>query len=68
LLDGLHLLSNVPGVTRVSLSGDHLRVIVDPSLSEKELRSILEKSNVQVASIQRGEPTLEDVFLNLARN
>ena len=68
LLDGLHLLSNVPGVNRVSLSGDHLRVIVDPSLSEKELKSILEKSNVQVTSIQRGEPTLEDVFLNLARN
>jgi hypothetical protein len=28
---------------------------------------MVEKSNLRVASIQKGEPTLEDVFLNLAK-
>jgi ABC-type multidrug transport system ATPase subunit len=67
LLDGLHLLSGTQGVVRASLSGDHLRVIVEPGLSGDELKSTLEKSNVRVASIQKGEATLEDVFLNLAK-
>jgi hypothetical protein len=28
---------------------------------------MLAKSNLRVTSIQKGEPTLEDVFLNLAK-
>ncbi len=68
LLDGLHALADLPGVFRASLSGDHLRVIAESSLGEMELKQRLEQSNVQLSSIQMGEPTLEDVFLNLARN
>jgi ABC-2 type transport system ATP-binding protein len=68
LLDGLHALEHFPGVFRIGLSGDHLRVISDPSLEEKDLRRALEKAQVQLSSIQPGEPTLEDVFLNLAKN
>jgi ABC-2 type transport system ATP-binding protein len=67
LLDGLNLLSEAQGVTRVSLAGDHLRVIVEAGLGEKDLQRMVEKSNLRVASIQKGEPTLEDVFLNLAK-
>ncbi len=67
LLDGLHLLADTSGVVRASLSGDHLRVIVALGLSVDELKSTLEKSNVRVTSIQKGEATLEDVFLNLAK-
>ncbi len=68
LLDGLHALAQLPGVLRASLSGDHLRVIAQASLGEAEFRSTLEQAGVQLSSIQIGEPTLEDVFLNLARN
>jgi hypothetical protein len=67
LLDGLNLLAEAQGVTRVSLAGDHLRVIVEAGLGEKKLKRTLEKSKVHLTSIQRGEPTLEDVFLNLAK-
>ena len=68
LLDGLNLLSGTQGVLRTSLAGDHLRVIVEPGQSEKELKKMLEKSGVRVDSIQKGEATLEDVFLNLAKS
>ena len=68
LLDGLHALAHLPGVLRVSLSGDHLRVIAEASLGERDLKNALEEASVELASIQPGEPTLEDVFLNLARN
>jgi ABC-2 type transport system ATP-binding protein len=67
LLDGLNLLSDTQGVLRASLAGDHLRVIVEPGLSETELKGMLGKSGVRVTSIQKGETTLEDVFLNLAK-
>jgi len=67
LLDGLHLLADMSGVVRASLSGDHLRVLVAPGLSGGELKNTLEKSKIRVASIQKSEATLEDVFLNLAK-
>jgi ABC-2 type transport system ATP-binding protein len=67
LLPGLDALSAAQGVVRAGLAGDHLRVIIDPSLGEKEIRTALETSKVRVASIQKGETTLEDVFLSLAK-
>jgi len=68
LLDGLHELAQLPGVIRTSLSGDHIRVIAKPEIGELELKKSLEKTHVQLISILPGEPTLEDVFLNLAKN
>lgn len=68
LLEGLHALEHFAGVYRIGLSGDHLRVIAAASLEEKDLKGALEKAKVHLASIQPGEPTLEDVFLNLAKN
>jgi ABC-2 type transport system ATP-binding protein len=67
LLAGLDALSAAQGVARAGLAGDHLRVIVERSLGEKEIKKILEDSKVRVASIQKGEPSLEDVFLALAK-
>jgi ABC-2 type transport system ATP-binding protein len=67
LLDGLNLLSGTQGVLRCGLAGDHLRVIVEPGLKEEDLQKVLNESGVHVASIQKGEATLEDVFLNLAK-
>ena len=67
LLDGLNALSAAEEVTQAGLAGDHLRVIVERGLEEKSLRKTLEQSNVNLVSIIRGEPTLEDVFLSLAK-
>ncbi len=68
LLDGLNVLSTAQGVIQVGLAGDHLRVIVEHGLSPETLRQTLTNANVQVLSIVKGESTLEDVFLNLAKS
>lgn len=68
LLAGLHLLTETQGVVHAALSGDHLRVIAPTDVGEAELTRRLEQAGISVASVHQGEPTLEDVFLNLARN
>jgi len=67
LLAGLGALEQASGVLRAGLAGDHLRVIVEPGLGEKILKEALDAAGVSVTSIQKGEPTLEDVFLALAK-
>ncbi len=67
LLGGLGALEAAPGVIRAALAGDHLRVIVEKDLEEKTLQSALAAAGASVSSIQTGEPTLEDVFLALAK-
>lgn len=68
LLAGLGALEAAQGVLRAGLAGDHLRVIVEKGLGEKLLRVALAAAGVSVSSIQKGEPTLEDVFLSLAKS
>ncbi len=63
---GLTILSKVQGVDRVGLSGDHLRTI-SRGAPREALAKALEASGARVEKIERGEPTLEDVFLTLAR-
>ncbi len=67
LLEGLNALSTAKGVLRFSLAGDHLRVIVEHNLGEGDLKEMFAQACVKITSIQKGEPTLEDVFLNLAK-
>ena len=66
LEQGLEILHDVPGVERVGLAGDHLRVI-SSNVKEEALLSLLKKKKIQVERIEKGEATLEDVFLTLAR-
>ena len=66
LEQGLDALQGVEGVERVGLAGDHLRVI-SSNVKEEALQSLLSKKRIRVERIERGEPTLEDVFLALAR-
>jgi ABC-2 type transport system ATP-binding protein len=68
LLDGLHVILAMEGVAHAALSGDHLRVIAASTIEETVLRQRLEQAGVEVAAVSSGEPTLEDVFLNLARD
>jgi len=66
LEQGLDALHNVEGVERVGLAGDHLRVI-SKRVEKEALQTLLAGKKIQVDRIEKGEPTLEDVFLALAR-
>lgn len=67
LQSGLTALHNVDGVLRVGLAGDHLRTITERGKKKEELIKALKDKGVNVSDIVAGEPTLEDVFLALAR-
>ncbi len=67
LQDGLAVLPEVPGVLRVGLTGDHLRTITERGKKQEDLLSALQAKGVSVKDIAMGEPTLEDVFISLAR-
>lgn len=67
LQDGLAVLPEVDGVLRVGLAGDHLRTIMERGKGKDDLLSGLKARNVTVRDIVIGEPTLEDVFISLAR-
>jgi ABC-2 type transport system ATP-binding protein len=66
LEQGLEILHEMDGVERVGLAGDHLRVI-SQKVEKDALQRLLSRNKIQVEKIERGEPTLEDVFLALAR-
>ena len=66
LEQGLDVLHELDGVERVGLAGDHLRVI-SQRVREEAIQDLLSRNNIRVEKIERGEPTLEDVFLALAR-
>lgn len=63
----LTALHSTPDVIRVGLAGDHIRTIVKPSMPESALQKVLEEAGLSVTGINPGEPTLEDVFLSVAR-
>lgn len=63
---GLEILSTMEGVERVGLAGDHLRVI-SQRVEKDSMQNLLSRESISVEKIERGEPTLEDVFLSLAR-
>lgn len=64
---GLEALRKADGVLRVGLSGDHLRVISQRGLAPEALRQAMKAQGLAALRLERGEPTLEDVFLALAR-
>jgi ABC-2 type transport system ATP-binding protein len=55
------------GILRVGLAGDHLRLISRRDMLKKELMESLKRKRLKVQSLEKGEPSLEDVFLSLAR-
>ncbi|MEW6240529.1 MAG: ABC transporter ATP-binding protein [Chloroflexota bacterium] len=64
---GLESLAMIEGVQRVGLAGDHLRTI-SLGVQPEALKGALTRAGVAVQKIERGEPTLEDVFLSLAKD
>jgi len=67
LQDGLTILPEVKGVLRVGLAGDHLRTVTEKGMEKGALLNPLKEKGVTVKDIVVGEPTLEDVFISLAR-
>ena len=63
---GLDSLAKIEGVERVGLAGDYLRVI-SSRVQKEEMNELLSREGIEVEKIERGVPTLEDVFLSLAR-
>jgi ABC-2 type transport system ATP-binding protein len=55
------------GVLRAALSGDHLRIITARGMKEEQLREGMKSCTLSLRHLARGEPTLEDVFLSLAK-
>lgn len=64
---GLTMLNGLRKVLRVSLAGDHIRTITEQGLEAQELRQLLEAEGLKVTAIVPGDPSLEDVFLSIAR-
>ena len=67
LQDGLAVLPGMEGVLQVGLAGDHLRTITEREKKKDDLLRALQEKHVNVREIKLGEPTLEDVFVSLAR-
>jgi ABC-2 type transport system ATP-binding protein len=65
LESALALLLQAADILRVGLAGDHLRVITPAGSGAGTIQNALQSSTG--VRIQRGEPTLEDVFLSLAK-
>jgi len=67
LQTAMDILPTMDGVLQAGLSGDRLRAITQNSMTAEKLREMLLNSGINVDSVERTEPTLEDVFLSLAR-
>jgi ABC-2 type transport system ATP-binding protein len=67
LQTALDVLPSLRGVLQAGMAGDRLRAITLRVVTEKQLQSALQEKGVAVQSVERAEPTLEDVFLSLAR-
>ncbi|MGB8251821.1 MAG: ABC transporter ATP-binding protein, partial [Anaerolineaceae bacterium] len=65
--EALAVAQKCAGVLRVGLTGDHMRVISERGMPRKKLADGLKSRGLRVMKVERGEPTLEDVFLSLAR-
>jgi ABC-2 type transport system ATP-binding protein len=58
---------DVHGVIRAGPDGDHIRIISEKGFNKEELYKALKAKKVNITNLTQEEPTLEDVFLSLAR-
>jgi ABC-2 type transport system ATP-binding protein len=67
LLPALTVLEQCPSVLRAGLAGDHLRAITPKEVEAGTLEHVLADAGIAVRLVEQVEPTLEDVFLALAK-
>ncbi len=67
--DALQALQGAPQIHEVALFGEalHAEVAAEVADPEERVRQVLASAHVPVASVQRVAPTMEDVFVSLAR-
>jgi len=67
--DALQILERTLGVSEVALFGDALHIELDETTTDPEavVRQALGGANLRVQSVERVLPTMEDVFVSLAR-
>lgn len=66
--DAVELLTGTPGVRDAALYAALIHVTVDdPDQSGPEIRGALLRAGIEVRSIERAEPSLEDVFVTIAQ-
>lgn len=68
LLQALALLEKQAFVLRTGLAGDHLRAITTRGTQADALEQVLAQAGMHVNQVEQVEPTLEDVFLALAKD
>jgi len=68
LMTALSALEADPIVLRASLAGDHLRVMIPKQSEAAEIKAILDQAKIKTLSVQLGEPNLEDVFIQIAKD
>jgi hypothetical protein len=67
LLPALTVLTHSPCILRTGLAGDHLRAITPRDVTASVLKNCLGQAGITASQIEQVEPTLEDVFLALAK-
>jgi drug efflux transport system ATP-binding protein len=67
LQTAMDILPKVDGVIQAGLAGDQLRAITQQDMTSEQIHQALQERGIEVKSVERAEPTLEDVFLSLAR-
>jgi len=67
LQTALDTLPTLDGVLQAGMTGDQLRAITERGFSAVRLEKALQEKRIDVNSVEPTEPTLEDVFLFLAR-
>jgi ABC-2 type transport system ATP-binding protein len=67
LLQALKVLEQCPCILRAGLAGDHLRAIMPKDVEVSELETILSQNGIALQQVEQVDPTLEDVFLALAK-
>jgi len=65
LLPVLDRLTNLPGMLRASLAGDHLRALTTTDLRREDLTAHLYDGGFTYATVEATEPLMEDVFMSL---
>jgi ABC-2 type transport system ATP-binding protein len=67
LMQTLTVLEQCPFILRAGLAGDHLRAIMLKEVGAAELGVILSQMGITVRLVEQVDPTLEDVFMALAK-
>jgi len=68
LLQTLNALHDCPCVLRAGLVSDYLRAITPPGITQESFQSSLNEIGITNVDLEQVEPSLEDVFLALAKN